>query len=149
MLAARVLADHFDGVTLLERDRFPETSAARKGLPQGRHVHVLLERGRGALERFLPGLTGELVRAGAEPLDWIRDVAWMNPYGWYVRFPGDLRLLASTRDLIDCGVHAARAIAAKLPNDAHPGGGRLRCRPDRRAERQRPHRRCPASRSHG
>jgi flavin-dependent dehydrogenase len=51
MLAARVLSGHFDRVTLLERDRFPETPAARKGLPQGRHVHVLLERGRGALER--------------------------------------------------------------------------------------------------
>ena len=31
MLAARVLADHFDAVTVLERDRFPETPAARKG----------------------------------------------------------------------------------------------------------------------
>jgi 2-polyprenyl-6-methoxyphenol hydroxylase-like FAD-dependent oxidoreductase len=113
LLAARVLSDHFDGVTLLERDRFTETPAARKGLPQGRHVHVLLERGRGAMERFLPGLTGELVRAGAEPLDATRDVAWMSPYGWYVRFPGDLMLLASTRDLIDWGV---RGRVAALPN---------------------------------
>ncbi len=113
MLAARVLSDHFDGVTLLERDRFTETPAARKGLPQGRHVHVLLERGRGAMERFLPGLTGELVRAGAEPLDWTRDVAWMSPYGWYVRLPGKLMLLASTRDLIDWGV---RGRVAALPN---------------------------------
>ena len=113
MLAARVLSDHFDDVTLLERDRFPETPAARKGLPQGRHVHVLLERGRGVLERFLPGLTGELVRAGAEPLDATQDVAWMSPYGWYVRFPGDLLLLASSRDLIDWGV---RGRVAALPN---------------------------------
>jgi 2-polyprenyl-6-methoxyphenol hydroxylase-like FAD-dependent oxidoreductase len=113
MLAARVLSDHFDGVTLLERDRFPETPAARKGLPQGRHAHGLLERGRGIMERFLPGLTGELVRAGAEPLDWTQDVAWMSPYGWYVRFPGGLLLLTSTRDLIDWGVR--RRVAA-LPN---------------------------------
>jgi flavin-dependent dehydrogenase len=113
MLAARVLADHFDAVTLLERDRFPETPAARKGLPQGRHVHVLLERGRGAMERFLPGLTGELVRAGAEPLDSTRDFAWMSPRGWYVRFPGDLLLLGCTRDLIDWGV---RGRVAALPN---------------------------------
>jgi hypothetical protein len=54
-LAARVLSDHFDGVTRLERDRFPETPAARKDLPQGRHVHTLLKRGRGALERLIPG----------------------------------------------------------------------------------------------
>ena len=64
MLAARVLSDYFDRVTLLERDRFPETPAARKGLPQGRHAHGLLERGRQTLERLLPGLTGELVRTG-------------------------------------------------------------------------------------
>ena len=38
MLAARVLSDHFDAVTLLERDRFPESPAARKGLPQGRQT---------------------------------------------------------------------------------------------------------------
>ena len=36
MLAARVLSDHFDRVTLLERDCFPETPAARKGLTVGR-----------------------------------------------------------------------------------------------------------------
>jgi 2-polyprenyl-6-methoxyphenol hydroxylase-like FAD-dependent oxidoreductase len=113
LLAARVLADHFDSVTLLDRDRLPESPASRKGLPQGRHVHALLERGRAALERFFPGLTGELVRAGAEPLDATRDVAWMNPYGWYVRAPGNLLLLSSTRDLIDWGV---RSRVAALPN---------------------------------
>src|SRR5262249_24188851 len=113
MLAARVLSDHFDSVTLLERDRFPEAPAARKGLPQGRHAHALLERGRGVLERLLPGLTGELVRAGAEPLDFTQDVAWMTASGWYVRFPGDLRLLASSRDLSDWG---AGGRVAALPN---------------------------------
>ncbi|MGC1722004.1 MAG: hypothetical protein WA746_23705 [Isosphaeraceae bacterium] len=101
MLAARVLSDYFDDVTLLERDYFPETPTARKGLPQGQHVHILLGRGRGVIERFLPGLTGELVRAGADPMDAIQDVAWLGPYGWYVRFPGDLLLLACSRDLID------------------------------------------------
>jgi 2-polyprenyl-6-methoxyphenol hydroxylase-like FAD-dependent oxidoreductase len=119
MLAARVLSAHFDRVTLLERDRFPETPAARKGLPQGRHVHGLLERGREAMERFLPGLTGELVRAGAESLDWTRDIAWMGPYGWYVRFPGDLRQLACTRDLIDWAVR--RRVAAISNVRIHQG----------------------------
>jgi 2-polyprenyl-6-methoxyphenol hydroxylase-like FAD-dependent oxidoreductase len=113
MLAARALSDHFDAVTLLERDRFPESPAPRKGLPQGRHAHALLERGRRSLERFLPGLTAELVRAGAEPLDATRDVAWLGPYGWYARSPGDLRLLASTRDLLDWAV---RGQVAALPN---------------------------------
>src|SRR5262249_20897668 len=82
-------------------------------LPQGRHVHVLLERGRGALERFLPGLTDDLIRAGAEPQDATEDVAWMSPFGWYVRFPGDLLLLAATRHLIDWYV---RGRVAARPN---------------------------------
>jgi 2-polyprenyl-6-methoxyphenol hydroxylase-like FAD-dependent oxidoreductase len=112
-LAARVLSDHFDDVTLLERDRFPETPTARKGLPQGRHVHVLLGRGRRVLETLLPGLTDELVQAGAELMDATRDVEWLGPYGWYVRFPGDLELLASSRDLIDWG---ARSRVAALAN---------------------------------
>jgi hypothetical protein len=117
MLAARVLSDHFDSVTLLERDRFPETPAARNGLPQGRHAHVLLERGRVVVERFLPGLVEELAQAGAESLDFARDIAWMSPGGWYVRFPGNFRMLGCTRDLIDWGVR--RRVAA-LPNGSGP-----------------------------
>ena len=45
MCAARVLADHFGRVTLLERDRLPETAESRPGVPQDRHVHVLLYAG--------------------------------------------------------------------------------------------------------
>jgi 2-polyprenyl-6-methoxyphenol hydroxylase-like FAD-dependent oxidoreductase len=113
MLAARVLSDHFDSVTLLERDEFPEAPAARKGLPQGRHAHALLERGRGVLERFLPGLTEQLVREGAHLMDTTQDVAWLNPYGWYVRFPGSLSMLGCSRDLIDWSV---RQRVGALPN---------------------------------
>ena len=113
MLAARVLSGHFDDVTLLERDEFPETPTGRKGLPQGRHAHGLLERGRGVMERLLPGLTDELVQAGAELMDGIRDIATLCPYGWYVRCPGDLLMLASSRDLIDWGV---RGRVAAIPN---------------------------------
>ena len=46
LLAARVLADHFDRVTLIERDASPETSEVRKGIPQANHVHGLLLRRR-------------------------------------------------------------------------------------------------------
>ena len=46
MLAARVLSDHFDDVTVLDRDQFPGTPTARNGVPQARHAHALLQRGR-------------------------------------------------------------------------------------------------------
>ena len=34
LLAARVLADHFEHVTLIERDAYPETTETRRGIPQ-------------------------------------------------------------------------------------------------------------------
>jgi flavin-dependent dehydrogenase len=61
LLAARVLAPRFGEVLLVERDRLPldasGVEAARKGVPQGRHVHGLLPRGGQALERLFPGIS--------------------------------------------------------------------------------------------
>ncbi len=110
MLAARVLADHFELVTLLERDHLPDTPSHRKGLPQARHVHVLLERGRMALEWLLPGLTTDLLAAGALLLDNSGDLASLTPFGWGLRFRSGLQLLACSRDLIDWGIR--RRVAA-------------------------------------
>jgi 2-polyprenyl-6-methoxyphenol hydroxylase-like FAD-dependent oxidoreductase len=104
MLAARVLADHFDRVTILERDRLPEGAEARKGLPQARHIHVLLAAGRRALDRLLPGVTGAMVAAGALEYDGINDVEWVHRYGPALRFPSDLQVVGASRDLIDWAV---------------------------------------------
>ena len=49
LLAARALADFYAVVTVLERDTFPQSDIQRKGVPQGRHAHGLLARGRIAL----------------------------------------------------------------------------------------------------
>ncbi|MEJ8641781.1 NAD(P)-binding protein [Streptomyces sp. MS1.HAVA.3] len=56
LLAARVLADRFARVTLVERDELPEDAPAfRPGLPQSRHAHVLWSRGVALIEELLPG----------------------------------------------------------------------------------------------
>jgi 2-polyprenyl-6-methoxyphenol hydroxylase-like FAD-dependent oxidoreductase len=65
LLAARVLADRFDEVVVVERDTLPETKQARRGVPQGRHTHLLLGRGREVLEQHFPGFTREVVERGA------------------------------------------------------------------------------------
>jgi len=52
LLAARVLADHYEEVTLLERDMFPPPGEHRKGVPQGRHTHGLLVSGARVLKRW-------------------------------------------------------------------------------------------------
>src|SRR5437868_4933131 len=97
LLAARVLADHFDRVTVLERDRLPEGPDARKGTPQARHIHVLLTAGRLALEELFPGLVADLVAAGAVDYDAIRDMEWLGPAGLSVRFPSGIHMLGATR----------------------------------------------------
>jgi len=66
--AARVLADYFDEVIILDRDELPDDVAPRPGVPQGKHPHALLGGGLKALENLFPGFGHELMRAGAEPM---------------------------------------------------------------------------------
>src|SRR5829696_2779747 len=104
LLAARVLADHFDRVTLLERDVFPETPETRRGIPQANHVHGLLLRGRQVLEQFFPGLQDEMIAAGAPLLDMANDISWFTRAGFGVRFPSNLKVLSFTPPVLDLHV---------------------------------------------
>ena len=72
LLAARALAEHFEMVTVLEKDACPVHGAPRSGVPQGRHTHILLPSGAQVLERFFPGRLAELVRDGAKKFDYGR-----------------------------------------------------------------------------
>jgi 2-polyprenyl-6-methoxyphenol hydroxylase-like FAD-dependent oxidoreductase len=65
LCAARVLADHFQHVTVLERDVLPASPEPRAGVPQGRHLHGLLASGQRALEQLFPGFTRDLIAGGA------------------------------------------------------------------------------------
>jgi len=69
LLAARVLADFFETVTVVERDVLPDDPAVRRGVPQGRHVHVLLARGAQTFDELFPGFLDELVADGAPVWD--------------------------------------------------------------------------------
>ena len=69
MLAARVLADFYQNVTVVERDVLPNDPANRRGVPQGRHPHALLRRGAQIIDELFPGFLDELVAAGAPVLD--------------------------------------------------------------------------------
>lgn len=111
LLAARVLTDHFAHVTLFERDRFPDAAEPRKGLPQGRHLHILLARGAQVLEELFPGISDALTAAGAERNDPGHDIAWLTPAGWGVRFASPIRSFACSRPLLD---HVVRRHAARL-----------------------------------
>ncbi|MGH8901464.1 MAG: NAD(P)/FAD-dependent oxidoreductase [Egibacteraceae bacterium] len=101
LAAAGALGKHFDHVTIVERDRFPDEPAFRAGVPQGRHAHILLTAGQEALERLFPGFRDDLVIAGAIPVGVPEDVLWHTAAGWSHRFPATRRLLSCSRHLID------------------------------------------------
>jgi 2-polyprenyl-6-methoxyphenol hydroxylase-like FAD-dependent oxidoreductase len=113
MLTARVLAEKFESVLILEQDELPDTPMPRSGLPQAKHLHALLPRGLQILEKLFPEIRTELIGAGAEPLDVGEDVAWLTPEGWGVRCKSGLEGLAFTRDLLDWTV---RRRLMRLPN---------------------------------
>ena len=57
---AKALAGTFERVTVLDRDDLPVAAEHRRGVPQGRHLHVLLTSGREALEELFPGVTAAM-----------------------------------------------------------------------------------------
>lgn len=75
LLAARVLADAYGEVLVVDRDRLSGVTAARRGVPQGRHVHGLLARGQQILEELFPGFTQEAIDAGVPTGD-LGELRW-------------------------------------------------------------------------
>lgn len=113
LLAARVLADYFDAVTLLERDTFPEAGESRKGVPQGRHAHGLHARGRAVLEQLFPGFTQEMVAQGGLVVDISGEFSWYANGGFHQPTASGLEGLVVSRPRLEAGVRS-RVLA--LPN---------------------------------
>src|ERR1700739_4135618 len=118
LLAARVLADFFGTVTVVERDVLPDGPAIRRGVPQGRHVHVLLARGAQILDELFPGFLNELVADGAPVWDEGElselHLAFsgheMLRSGKLTREPKALAVYMPSRPLLEC--HVRRRIQA-------------------------------------
>jgi 2-polyprenyl-6-methoxyphenol hydroxylase-like FAD-dependent oxidoreductase len=113
LLAARALANHFQSVTLLERDTLPVADVPRKGVPQGRHGHGLLARGRDVIEGFFPGWSDEVVEAGGLFGDIANDVDWIGHGVRLKAGPSDLSGLLASRPVLEGQLR--RRLAA-LPN---------------------------------
>ena len=113
LAAARVLADTYERVTVLERDALPAAATHRKGVPQSRHAHGLLAAGRVALEELFPGLTDELVANGALSGDLQAQTRWHNQGLRLCPAASDLQGIAVSRPLLEgCVRERVRA----LPN---------------------------------
>lgn len=76
LLAARLLAESYQEVTLVDRDVLTGAAGPRRTVPQGRHIHGLLARGQQVLEELFPGLTAELGALGVPVCDFGTGLSW-------------------------------------------------------------------------
>lgn len=113
LVGARVLAERFEKVTVIERDPRPEGPEARKATPQARHVHALLEAGMKGLRALFPGLVEELRGAGALLVDAALTTAWHQCGAWKPRFASGIDIILLTRPLLE---HHVRRRVEALPN---------------------------------
>jgi 2-polyprenyl-6-methoxyphenol hydroxylase-like FAD-dependent oxidoreductase len=112
-LAARVLADFYREVVVLDRDEVLGVNGPRRGVPHAVHAHGLHARGFLVLSELFPGLLEE---AGSLPGLTVRDFGGMR---WY--FDGrpirtadtGLRSIAGSRPVLE---NYLRGRVAGLPN---------------------------------
>jgi 2-polyprenyl-6-methoxyphenol hydroxylase-like FAD-dependent oxidoreductase len=113
LLAARVLSEYCERVTLLDRDELDDTLDPRKGVPQAPQTHVVLTKSYEALQELFPGLVDELVAEGASVYDsGVHMAAKLN--GCWVK-PGkcDLFYVDCTRRFYEASI---RKRVSALPN---------------------------------
>lgn len=135
MLAAAALSAAVDEVVVVERDELPDGPDHRKGLPQGRHAHLLMPGGLAAMEELIPGASVReaLLAAGAREVPLGSGMLALTPEGWLRRWrDGGPCMLTCSRALLDWrvrelvlrrpGVRIVRGRALQLTGH----GGRVR-----------------------
>ncbi|NVI88936.1 NAD(P)/FAD-dependent oxidoreductase [Actinomadura sp. BRA 177] len=112
ILAARVLAESYAEVLVVDRDKVLGVSEARPGTPHTVHAHALHARGHLILEDLFPGLTEELTGAGIPSCD-LGEMHWyLNARRIRPARTGLVSVMAPRPLLEEC----IRARVAVLPN---------------------------------
>jgi flavin-dependent dehydrogenase len=114
LLAVRILSDHFDSVTCVERDRLPEDTGARRGIPQGQHLHVLLNKGASLLRELFPDLPAALAQRNAPSVDGVADVRWYHFGRWKTRFPSHIKGYSQSRPFLEQCIRRSLATQANV-----------------------------------
>lgn len=116
LLAARVLADSFAAVTVIERDKLPEQPELRKGVAQSAQPHVLFARGYRIMEELFPGIGEDLAAAGALPIDWAREFDQFGHGGWSApaESPSNIVSVTCSRPLLEWTIRRRLAALPKV-----------------------------------
>ncbi len=101
LCTAGALAPYFDQVLVLERDELPAAAEHRRGVPQSKHPHFLLNSGRRAIGELFPGFEDELIAAGGLHLMPSMDAAYLDGEGWSARKRSSMTMVYSSRILIE------------------------------------------------
>jgi 2-polyprenyl-6-methoxyphenol hydroxylase-like FAD-dependent oxidoreductase len=121
LMTARVLADYFDAVNVLERDHIDDQPTPHQSIPQGNHLHVLLLGGQRVMASLYPGFVEQLIGLGAVRCRAGKEVAFYPPTGkafsltGTVREPRDLGfdLTCQSRGLLE---YCVRQCTLRYPN---------------------------------
>ncbi|MGB8201434.1 MAG: NAD(P)-binding protein [Pseudonocardiaceae bacterium] len=122
LATARVLAEHFSRVTVVDKDHVSIEGAPRPGVPQARHVHGLLGKGAEVLEGLFPGLCAELETLGAVCFDHGQGVCTHTPHGPVPRARVGRPIQVFTRELLESRIR--RRVVA-IPSVQVTGGVRV------------------------
>lgn len=113
LLAARVLSDHFERVTLLERDEVVDDPLPRKGQPHARHLHALLAQGLRLFDGYFPALRADLTAHGVVFGDMGQDIRWFAFGGYRKPFPSGMIGALMSRPFLEQRV---RRLVQAIPN---------------------------------
>lgn len=114
-MTARVLADHYDHVLLVERDALPEGPTPRKGVPQAHQYHGLMGKGYAIMRELYPQLEANLLADGIPLLDTLRDYVVFAPNGagYLPRWESGIHIPSCSRHRLEWHI---RRLTLALPN---------------------------------
>lgn len=114
LITARVLADYYEKVTILEKETLLDEPVPRKYIPQGHHIHLVLSRGKDFIENCFPGIMDEIAQAGGHMVDASSDVSWFFQNTWRARQVSGVASLLSLRPYLEW--HIRQRLLAGYPN---------------------------------
>ncbi|MFG3053313.1 NAD(P)/FAD-dependent oxidoreductase [Kitasatospora sp. NPDC048239] len=106
LVTARVLAEFFGEVVVIERDAVDDRTGVHPGAPQGYHAHAMLARGGEVLEGLFPGLRDELAALGAPVFDYGEGIDFLLPTGFAPRQRTGVMIQTFTRDELERRIRA-------------------------------------------
>ena len=113
LMTARVLSQHFEKVTIIEKDVVHRHPESRKGQPQTRHLHGLLPAGFSIISSYFPDIQDALQQNGANLMDFAETMVWKTYGGYRKSFNMNLKAVIMSRPLLE---HLVRERVLALPN---------------------------------